>query len=52
MNYVVEMVSVAMIHKPSFIHIGSGIQKLTGWIQTHGEHGDLVGLFLFFQYRK
>jgi hypothetical protein len=29
MKYVAEMGSGAMIHMPSFIKIGSGIQKLT-----------------------
>jgi hypothetical protein len=30
MKYAVEMGSVAMIYIPSFIKIGSGIQKLLG----------------------
>jgi hypothetical protein len=30
MKYVVEMGSSAMMYIPSFIKIGSGIQKLTG----------------------
>jgi hypothetical protein len=30
MKYSVEMGSVAMIYKPSFIKTGSGIQKLIG----------------------
>jgi hypothetical protein len=30
MKYAVEMASVAMIYIPSFIKIGSGIQKLMG----------------------
>jgi hypothetical protein len=30
MKYTTEMGSGAMIHVPSFIKIGSGIQKLTG----------------------
>jgi hypothetical protein len=30
MKYAVEMGPVAMIYIPSFIHIGSGIQKLMG----------------------
>jgi hypothetical protein len=36
MKYAVEMSSVAIIHIPSFIKIGSGIQKLIkGDTQTH-----------------
>jgi hypothetical protein len=39
-----------MIYIPSFINIGSGIQKLVKGIpQTHRQHGDLIRLFLFFQ---
>jgi hypothetical protein len=30
MKYAVEMVSGAMIYRPGFIKIGSGIQKLIG----------------------
>jgi hypothetical protein len=30
MKYFVETVSVSMIHIPSFVKIGSGIQKLLG----------------------
>jgi hypothetical protein len=30
MKYAVEMGSVAMIYKPSFLKIGSGNQKFTG----------------------
>jgi hypothetical protein len=35
MKYAVEMGSGAMIYIPSFIMIGSGIQKLIGGIQRH-----------------
>jgi hypothetical protein len=35
MKYTVEMGSVAMIYVPSFIKIGSGIQKLIGGIHRH-----------------
>jgi hypothetical protein len=35
MNYVVEMGSDAMIYVPSFIKVGSGIQKLRGGIKRH-----------------
>jgi hypothetical protein len=36
MNYAVEMGSGAMIYKPSFIKIGSGIQRLIAWVVIHG----------------
>jgi hypothetical protein len=35
MNYAFEMGSGAMIHMPSFIKIGSGIQKLIRGIHRH-----------------
>jgi hypothetical protein len=35
MNYAFEMGSDAMIHIPSFIKIGSGIQKLMREIHRH-----------------
>jgi hypothetical protein len=39
MKYTAEMGSVAMIHIPNFIKIGSGIQKLSGGIHRHnGDH--------------
>jgi hypothetical protein len=48
----------AMIHIPSFIKIGSGIQKLK-WgihIQTHThtlrQQGDIISIFLFFQNKE
>jgi hypothetical protein len=47
MKYSVEMGSDAMIYIPSFIKIGSAIQKL-----IHREHGDRIGLFSFFKTRK
>jgi hypothetical protein len=50
MKYPVEMGSVAVIYIPSYIKIGSGIQKLIGGIQqTHRQHGDLISLLLFFK---
>jgi hypothetical protein len=56
MKYAVEMGSGAMIYTyvPSFINIGSGIQKLMGriHIQTHREQGDLISLLLFFQNKE
>jgi hypothetical protein len=35
MNYAGEMGSDTMLYVPSFVKIGSGIQKLTGDTQTH-----------------
>jgi Uri superfamily endonuclease len=35
MKYVVQMGSGDMIHIPSFIKIGSGMQKLIGRIHRH-----------------
>jgi hypothetical protein len=49
MKYVVEMDSGAMIYVPSFIKIGSGIQKLIGGdSQTKREYGDRISLLSFF----
>jgi hypothetical protein len=49
MKYAAEMGSGAVIYIPSFIKIGSGIQKLIGEeTQAHRQHGDLISLFLFF----
>jgi hypothetical protein len=51
MKYAVEMGSGAMIYIPSFIKIGSGIQKLSGGgggIRRHRQHGDIISLLLFF----
>jgi hypothetical protein len=45
MKYVVEIGSGATIYIPSFITIGSGIQKLIeGDSQTHRQYGDLISL--------
>jgi hypothetical protein len=42
MKYAVEMGSGAMIYIPSFIKIGSGIQKLiVGYIDTQTEERDI-----------
>jgi hypothetical protein len=35
--YAVEMGSGAVIYVPSFIKIGSGIQKLIGWIHRYAD---------------
>jgi hypothetical protein len=50
MKYAVEMGSGAMIYIPSFIKIGSDIQKLKRWdthTDTHRQQGDLISLLLF-----
>jgi hypothetical protein len=45
MKYEVEMGSGAMIYIPSFIKIGSGIQKLIARdSQTHRQHEDRISL--------
>jgi hypothetical protein len=55
-NQAVEMDSGAVIYIPSFIKIGSGVQKLIGGIhrhtQTHGQQRDLISLLYFFKIRK
>jgi hypothetical protein len=52
MKYAAEMGSGAMIYIPSFIKIGSAIQKLIGWGEegyTDTEkHSDRISLLLFF----
>jgi hypothetical protein len=49
MKYAVEMGSGAMAYIPSFIKIGSGIQKLIGLdTQKHRQHGDLISLLILF----
>jgi hypothetical protein len=53
MKYAVETGSGAVIHVyiPSFIKIGSGIQKLIkGDSQTHREHGVCIRLLSFLAY--
>jgi hypothetical protein len=50
MKYAVDMGSVALIHIPSFIKIGSDIQKLIGGI--HRQHGNLIILLLFFKNKE
>jgi hypothetical protein len=55
MEYAVEMGSGAMIYIPSFIKIGSGIQKLISVdSQTHRQNGDRISIlsFSFFKIRK
>jgi hypothetical protein len=48
MMYSDEMGSGTVIYIPSFIKIGSGIQKLTGGIHRHRQRGDFISLLLFF----
>jgi hypothetical protein len=53
MKYSVEMGSSTMIYIPSFIKIGSGIQKLIwGNARAHTQHSDLISLLLFFQNKE
>jgi hypothetical protein len=49
-KYVVEMDSGAVISVPSFVNIGSGIQKsIKGiHIQTHRQQGNHISPLLFF----
>jgi hypothetical protein len=42
------MGSCATVYVPSFIKIGSGIQKLIGEIHTHRQQRDLIRLLYFF----
>jgi hypothetical protein len=48
MKYTIEMGSGAIIYLPSFIKIGSGIQKLRGDIETHRQDGDSISLLFYF----
>jgi hypothetical protein len=50
MKYAVEMGSGVMMCMPSFIMIGSSIQKVDMWI--HRQHGDLISLLLFIQNKE
>jgi hypothetical protein len=58
MKYAVEMGLGAVIYVPSFIKIGSGIQKLLIGIyrqtgtHTHRQQRDLISLLCFFKIRK
>jgi hypothetical protein len=46
--------TTCMIYIPSFIKIGSGIQRLLGGTDTkaHRQQGDLISLLLFFQNKQ
>jgi hypothetical protein len=50
------MGSGAVIYLPSFLKIGSGVQKLIGGsgtqTDTHGQQRDLISLLYFFKIRK
>jgi hypothetical protein len=47
------MGSGAVIHIPSFIKIGSGVQKLIrGYRDTHRQQCDLISLLYFFKIRR
>jgi hypothetical protein len=50
MKYAVEIGSGAMIYIPSFMKIGSGIQKLIGRI--HRQRGDHISLLSFLQNKE
>jgi hypothetical protein len=45
LEYAVQVGSVATMYIPSFVKIGSAIQKLN--TQTHRQQGDLISPFLF-----
>jgi hypothetical protein len=46
------MGSGVVIYVPSFVEIGSGIQKLIGGIHRHREQRDLISLLYFFQNKE
>jgi hypothetical protein len=54
MKYAVEMGSRVMVYIPSFIKIGTAIQKLIGRGDKlrHTRHADRISLFYFFKIRK
>jgi hypothetical protein len=53
MKYAVGMSSGAMIYRPGFINIDSGIQKLIAGIRRHTDSmANLLSLLLFFKIRK
>jgi hypothetical protein len=47
MKYAVKMGSGASTYLPSFIKIGSGIQKFI--VEIHRQHGDLISLLSVFR---
>jgi hypothetical protein len=52
MEYSGEMSSVAMIYVPSFINIGSAVQKLIEGKTHHRQHGDRISLLSHFQIKE
>jgi hypothetical protein len=46
------MGSGVVIYVPSFIKVGSGVQKLIRGIHTHRQQRDLISLLYFFKIRK
>jgi hypothetical protein len=52
MKYAVEMGSGALICIPSFMKIGSTIQKFIRGIHRHIQHGDRLSLLKFFQNKE
>jgi hypothetical protein len=55
MKYAVKMGSGSVVYIPSFIKIGSGIQKLMrggGDSQTYRQHDDLISLLLFLRNKE
>jgi hypothetical protein len=54
MKYALEFASGGMIFIPSFIEIGSDVQKFLGeiHIQTHRHEGDFISLVSFFQMKE
>jgi hypothetical protein len=49
-NYAIEVSSSAVIYLPSFIKIGSGIQKLGGGI--HRQQGVLIRLLILYFFKR
>jgi hypothetical protein len=50
MKYAVEVGSGVTVYIPSFIKIGSALQKLIG--RTQRQHGDRISLLSFFQNKE
>jgi hypothetical protein len=51
MEYSVDMDQDVKIYTPSFIKIGSSIQKFMRWgdTQIHRQHGDHISIISFFE---
>jgi hypothetical protein len=52
MKYPVEMGSGGMMYIPSFIKIGSGIQRLMGWAETQVTWLSHKPMFILFKIRE